>query len=233
MTSIVILPGLTGTRELLRDFADALQSRCPVAHVTAVAYPTDHALDYAQLEQRVRAILPKDEPCIVTGESFSGPIALSLALDPPPGLRAITLCASFACFPSRLSPALAALARYAPMRALPLRLLAALVLGPWSNARHQAAFKQALAAIPSEILRFRAQQALRIDLCARLPNITLPVLYLRASRDRLMPRSAGEQICAAIPTAELREIEGPHFLLQAKPDDCARAVAEFARRIGG
>jgi pimeloyl-ACP methyl ester carboxylesterase len=231
MPGIVALPGLTGTDRLLAAFVAALE---PHFKAAALSYPSDRALDYTQLEHLVRAALPRDGPFIVVGESFSGPIALSLALDRPPGLCAVVLAASFARFPwpPHMAAMLTPWIQFTPLGTVPKGLLDWLLLGRWSNAGHRTALGQALSEVPAPVLRFRAMQALRADLSARLKEITMPLLYLRASHDRLLPASAGRQILSAIPTAALHEIEGPHFLLQAKAEDCAQAVAEFARRIG-
>ena len=51
-----------------------------------VSYPTDRPLGYPELETLVRAALPTQRPFVLVGESFSGPIAISLAASSPVGL---------------------------------------------------------------------------------------------------------------------------------------------------
>ena len=60
----------------------------------------------------------------------------------------------------------------------------------------------------------------------------LPCLYLQASGDRLVPPSAAGWFRARFERFELERIDGPHFLLQAKPRECAQRVSEFSARIG-
>jgi pimeloyl-ACP methyl ester carboxylesterase len=67
---------------------------------------------------------------------------------------------------------------------------------------------------------------LSVDVSAVLPQIVVPVLYLRASEDRLVPRSASDAL-TIVPQIRLTEIEGPHFLLQASPSAAAAAVEAF------
>ncbi|MDR2187103.1 MAG: lysophospholipase [Azonexus sp.] len=230
---IIILPGLTGTNRLLGEFVSALAAASPGAvRVSVIAYPTDQRLDYAALTARVRALLPSDRPFIIVGESFSGPVALSLAITPPPGLRGTVLVASFARFPSTFSPLLAAAAPLAPVRQLPAAVFSWLLLGRWATRQRRAALKQELARIPASLLRFRAAATLRVDLTARLPEITTPLLYCRATADRLVHRAAGEEIQKTIANATLIDIPGPHFLLQTQAASCAAAVIEFMGRIG-
>jgi pimeloyl-[acyl-carrier protein] methyl ester esterase len=62
-----------------------------------------------------------------------------------------------------------------------------------------------------------------------LAAIELPMLILRPTRDRIVPRAAA-RLLAQTPRAETAEIEGPHLLLQARPVESAAAVLRFLRR---
>jgi len=197
--------------------------------VAVVAYPPDAVLDYAQLEQRVRASLPL-QPFVLVGESFSGPIALAIAADPPPMLRGLVLPTSFARAPLPFSGVLAAAARIAPVRATPLWFLSWLLLGSWSSPALRAALAAAMARVAPDVLRARAATALRADVRG-LDAISVPVLYLRATHDRLLARSASVEIASRVPNVEVIDIAGPHLLLQASPRECAQAVGRFAAAI--
>ncbi len=65
-------------------------------------YPTDKKLDYDDLLNLVIKMLPKEEPFILLGESFSGPLAIRVAVTIPLGLKAVVLCASFVTYPQKL-----------------------------------------------------------------------------------------------------------------------------------
>jgi pimeloyl-ACP methyl ester carboxylesterase len=69
-----------------------------------------------------------------------------------------------------------------------------------------------------------------VDVSPLLPRIDVPVLYLRASADRLVPRSAADAL-AAIPRIRFAEIEGPHSLLQANPSAAAACIHAFLREV--
>jgi len=84
MTRLVLLPGMDGTGELFGAFADTVR-----ADTQVVRYPSTQALDYAELEQFVLSKLPRQEPFVLLGESFSGPVALSIAASRPALLRGI------------------------------------------------------------------------------------------------------------------------------------------------
>ena len=93
---LVLLPGLDGTGDLFAPVVDALGPNVPTQ---IVRYPLSHASDYPTCEAVARGALPTDCPYVLLGESFSGPIAVSIAAAAPPGLRGLILCSTFVCNP--------------------------------------------------------------------------------------------------------------------------------------
>ncbi|MGO1001775.1 alpha/beta fold hydrolase [Lysobacter sp. CA196] len=235
----IVLPGMDGTGELLADFAAAM---APEFATEAIAYPRDRALGYDALVERVRPRLPTDAPYLLLGESFSGPIAIRLAAARPPQLAGLVLCASFARAPrppgSPLSAAmLARLAGRLPLARLPARWVATAMLGRWSSPSWRARLGPLLASLDPAVMRHRLREGGAVDVTAALTEIACPLLYLRARRDRLVPRDSWRRIAEAHPDARCIELDAPHFLLQA----CAQAAAdairgwrdEFAGAAGG
>jgi len=94
----VLLPGLDGTGEQFGPLVDALRPDVPTV---VVRYP-NAPLGYDALQQIAASALPRDGKYIVLGESFSGPIAISLAAQSPRGLLGCILCASFVRTPRRI-----------------------------------------------------------------------------------------------------------------------------------
>jgi len=230
MIELVVLPGLDGTATLLSEFKSA--SMASFGSVTTVSYLLDKALNYAELESIASNALPKDKPFVLLGESFSGPIALSIAANPPPGLVGLILSATFAKNPVALLKPFASLTRFAPVRALPVSILSWFLLGSWATPQLKAALRAALYSVAPSVLRTRAAESLRVDVTSCLSNISVPVLYLRAANDRLIFSDSGDKILSAVPHAKLVSIPGPHLLLQAAPVTCAKAVAAFANNLG-
>ncbi len=229
MTALVVLPGLDGTAEMLAAFIAASQPF--FASAVAVAYPRDVALDYAQLETLVRRTLPADVPFVLLGESFSGPVALAIAANPPPGLVGLVLSATFARSPVPLLSPLAPLMRFAPVWQVPEAVVNWWLLGRWGTPELHSSLQAAIASVTPAVLRSRTISALRADASARLNAISVPVLYLRASEDRLLSPGASDRIKAGIPHARIVTIAGPHLLLQTAPQACAEAVATFAAQL--
>jgi len=221
--TIVLLPGLDGTGLLLQDLKAALESFCAVK---LIAYPADEPLSYDQLLPLIRAELPAGE-FIVVGESFSGPLALRLALDAPPGLKGVVLGASFARLDLSLKPVLASLAQCVPARRIPGRALAFFLLGRWATPERRLQLAAALSRVSSEVLAARVKSALDVDLMDDVRRLALPLLYLKASADRLIPSGAARSIAAAVPGMTVQEIAAPHFLFQTAPEACAQAIWRF------
>lgn len=225
MAAVVILPGLDGTAALLGDFCATLTALGVPAR--AIAYPPDRPFGYDELEPLVRSQLPSTAPFVVLGESFSGPLAIRIAADPPPGLVGLVLSTTFACAPVRgLSP-LAPLVRLAPAR-LPPPLLSWALLGPWVTPHLRAQLAAALRIVSPGTLRARTIAALREDVSVLLGSVHVPVLQLVASRDRLLAKAASEQLAAHLPSCDTITLPGPHLLLQTATQPAAEVVAAFA-----
>lgn len=230
MTALVVLPGLDGLANLSSAFVES--ARPSFDSVVAVSYPPDQALSYAELDAFVRESLPRKTPYVLLGQSFSGPIALSIAASQPPGLMGLVLSTTFSQSPLPWLSPLASLARIAPVRSLPRALLSWWLLGRWATPQLESALQSSLEAVKPSVLRSRAASALRVNVSSRLKSISTPVLYLRASNDRLLSRAAGARIVGVLPRAEVADVAGPHLLLQASPAACADIVARFASRLG-
>jgi len=229
MTALVILPGLDGTAMLHTQFVACLGDA--FGPVTVLRYPPDKTLDYAALEVLIRAALPTDAPFVLLGESFSGPIALSIAADPPVNLVGLVLSTTFSRTPLPFFSPLAPLTRFAPVRTLPTAFLSWGLLGRWATPALKSSLERALLEVKPDVLRQRAALAMQADVSALLTRIVVPVLYLRAKGDRLIMPGAGELILSAIKHATMKEIAGPHLLLQACPSSVAQAVRGFVEGL--
>lgn len=234
VTALVVLPGLDGTARLLAGFADAARA-AGFARVATVAYPTDRTLGYRDLTALARDALPRDEAFVLLGESFSGPIAIALAADPPPNLRGLVLSTTFAKAPVPVPAplaALAALARIAPVRTLPTAALSFALLGRWATPALRRELRDALDTVAPAVLRARAEAAMRVDVRDRLARIRMPALCLRATGDRLLRPGAHRALCAGLADAREVAIDGPHLLLQTRAPAAVDAIARFAAGLG-
>jgi pimeloyl-ACP methyl ester carboxylesterase len=228
MITLVLLPGMDGTGDLFAPFVAALG---PDQSVVVVRYPTDEALGYAELEAIARAALPVDRPFVLLGESFSGPIAISLAASQPSLLMGLVLCCSFARSPQPVLSPFRALVGTLPLAAVPAVLLEALLLSRFGTSALRSAFRAAVAKVSAVAMRARVRAVLTVDVSAKLASVAAPVLYLRAARDRVVPASASHLIVRLKPDTRVVELEAPHFLLQAVPSAAALEIKAFARAL--
>ncbi len=224
VTTLVILPGMDGTGLLHGPFISALG---PGFDARVVRYPVDKPLGYAGLESAARAALPETGPFFVLGESFSGPIAVSLAASFPSRVQGLILCCSFVRNPrpglAWVSPFLAML----PLRAAPMAALSHLLLGAASSSAWRALLAEALARVSPKALRARLRAVLSVDISGTFAALDLPILYLRGTRDRVVPRPASELAATLNSRTAIIDVNAPHFLLQAAPAEAALAIRQF------
>lgn len=222
-----MLPGLDGTGELLAPLAARLRDRFDAE---TIAYPPTPA-GYRQLAHILAPKLPRDRDFLILGESFAGPLALELAASRPPGLRGVVLSASFARFPHASLRALAPLVRMLPANGAPMSLITRFLLGRWDEPRCRHWLLEAIGGVPPAALKGRVLAALGVDATAALRVLDVPLLYLRASQDRVVGHAASRAVLDLKPDAVVVDVEGPHFLLQVATDACAATIAAFARRF--
>jgi pimeloyl-ACP methyl ester carboxylesterase len=217
---------MDGTGDLFGAFAAALDTRISVV---IVRYPRREVLDYSALLEVARANLPGDMPFVLLGESFSGPIALRLAAGGPHGLVGLVLCCSFARNPFPMLQPFRPLLRALPIR-FGQRLVSRFLFGRYATPQLREALQQTLSRVDAVVLRSRAAEVLTVDVSSLLRHLRLPLLYLRATEDQLVPSSAARFIRECMAGAEVIEVIGPHGLLQAKPTEAAEKVSAFVLR---
>jgi pimeloyl-ACP methyl ester carboxylesterase len=226
--ALVLLPGLDGTGKLFGEFVQVLG---PGVKTQIIAYPENSPLGYQELEVLVRAALPADRPFVLLGESFSGPIAIRIAAQPPPGLVGLILCGTFAKNPYPLLGWAGSFAAWFPVKSLPQWVRAPLMWGSLDPDWAPEQLARAMADVSEAVVRHRIAALLAVDESAALSSIQSPVLVLQAGRDLVIPRSATDWIVQCAPGAVRVEVDGPHLLLQTRAAECAAAVTKFLRTV--
>jgi len=223
----VLLPGMDGTGNLFAPLVAALGTNIP--HVV-VQYP-DRPLDYAAHIEFARAALPTDRRYVLLGESFSGPIAISLASKAPRGLIGYVLCASFVRCPRPILRLVKSLLGLLPPQRVPDVMAAYFLMGRFASPELRRTHTETLRQVSTKTLVARLRAIASVDVCETLRNIRVPGLYLRATEDRLVPKSAAVTFSRIASNARVANIEGPHFLLQANPVAAAQAIRKFIRQV--
>ena len=224
--TLVLLPGLDGTGDFFQPLLESLGDR---VRCRVVRYPVDGGFDYATCEAVARAALPPEGPYVLLGESFSGPLAVSLAAAAPEGLVGIILCVTFAINPHPRLSFIRPLLPYIPYHGhkLSLGLSRFLVLGRWLTPAIRQLHQKIIASVPPATLRARLEAVVDCDVREALARVGVPILCLVAKHDRLIPRSAARVIGQLAPAARIVELDAPHCLLQCVPDPAAQTILGF------
>jgi len=220
--TLVILPGLDGTGTLSEAFAGGNWENRPVV---VLPLPTEGQQDYETLEATLAPQLPEG-PLVLLGESFTSPLAAGLAQRERGRVEALILAGGFCAAPR--SPSLALM----PLRSIflmkpPAALLRRFLLGDDASTDAVEALLKAVESIPAETLAKRVEVVLALaeDECPSPEG--LPVLLLQAHNDEVIPWEAQSKLERHFPEAKVVWIEGPHLLLDRRPDECREAVKSF------
>ncbi|MEO6953551.1 MAG: alpha/beta fold hydrolase [Polyangia bacterium] len=217
---VVLLPGLDGTGALFEPLQRALSCPATVVSYGSATTEADHLACVA---------LP-DEPFVLVAESFSGSIAVQLA--DTPNLVALVLVATFMRSPSVLPRWLGWL--LAPVAAVMMTwawLVRALLFSGQVSDDALERTRAVLTTVPRAAIIARLRIVFRRDTMALLAATKLPVLYVQALRDRLVPPRAGRAMQAALPTMQRATIDAPHLVLQQRPAESAALIESFIDRI--
>ncbi len=227
---LVLLPGLDGTgllfdpllRELPREWS-----------IQVVSYPPDQRLGYDELLDRVRAQLPRDQPFVLLGESFSGPLAIRLAAESPANLRGLILVATFVRKPVRWLPRwIGPYVPGFPFRLMPTWSQLRLLTSGRSTPELRLLFAAALRQVDAKVLAHRVAEVLRVDVSREFSQISVPMLLLAARYDRTVPdhnRRWMEQLRSDL---RVEMIDCDHLLLQLEPRRAASMIKSFIESIG-
>ncbi len=219
---LLLMPGMDGTGELFTPLLSHLRNDI---EAVVFRYPFDPRMGYPELLTLVKQQLPEGEPYVVLGESFSGPLAIQLAASNPAGLCGVILCASFVTSPAQWFPRWAASRVSSCWFSHPFRTPLAIMFlanGAEADSRHW--IRTILDQVPADILAARLRAVLRVDVRPELPNVSVPIHYLQAEHDRLVPASCLSIIQKLKPNVTFSQIAGPHLLLQTQPVEAARLI---------
>lgn len=236
--NLILLPGLDGTGDLFEPIRASLQANVDGLNINCiiVRYPKAGLMDYAALTVFAQKSIPANEPYLLLGESFSGPIAIAIAANKSPQLKGLILAATFARNPWPIFSNLGFLLPNIPLNGsllmtLSMPLIGKLLAGSLNGGSLKGVLKQVLNQVPTSTLRHRLQQVLKVNVTPSLRQVQVPILYLQAKYDALLPAAAFNCIAEYAPQAEIVVLSAPHMLLQHKPDEAACVIAGFCSRL--
>lgn len=216
--TLVLLPGMDGTGELLEPLAEAIGGRLACA---IIRYPSTGAQTYQALTSYVRNQLP-DGPICILGESFSGPVAIELAASHAPVVGLI-LAATFARSPfPRFLTQVAFTADLLPAVAARWFLLNSIRKSGVANR-----LSRVLDGLPPGVLSKRAAAALQMDVRTKLDGIKCRRLVISAIRDRVVSFAHTRELLSGKGECVHVGIEAPHMVLQTNTAEVAEAIVAF------
>lgn len=223
---LLLLPGLDGTGRLFKPLLEALPS---TLSAKVVAYPPDQQLGYRDLLPLVEAAANDLGQFVVLGESFSGPLALMLAARKPAGLRGVVLCASFIRPPIHGLSLMKLVIGSWLFRIRPWFLLDYALLGRHGSAELKKLLHDSVYLVSPETKAARVRAIAAVHASKELRECPVPILYLRATEDRVVGRRNVGGIKAIRPDTQIVEFAGPHLLLQTRPAESAAAIEAFCK----
>jgi pimeloyl-ACP methyl ester carboxylesterase len=227
---ILFLPGLDGTGLLIDRLLPLLPSWL---HPIVIAYPLDRMLGYMELRDLVLESIRPGRPFLLLAESFSGPVAALVGELNPPGLQGIILSATFVTNPlPRLVSALRPIIR-SPFFALapPKFLTRRWLTGEEADDALVGQVQHAIDIVSARVLAFRVRHLIAVDARPALRAARVPILSLRATNDRVITERCQEILRRTSDTMEQIIIEGPHLLLQGRPEESAYEITRFASEV--
>jgi pimeloyl-ACP methyl ester carboxylesterase len=227
---LVLLPGMDGTGTLFGPFIEALPQGFKAM---PVAYPASRPLSYPELAEFVRVRLPVSESFVLLAESFSTPLAIQIAAGNPAGLKALILVAGFITNPSYpWLPGFGALLLSGRMRLrLPDLVIRRALLGPAAPHALLSDVKKAVLSMSPEVFSSRLRSISSCDSRKALSQVTVPILYVQATKDRVIPPWCLNEMLAIKPEITVAGIDGPHLLLQREPRQAAETVTDFIQQL--
>ncbi len=214
-TKLILLPGMDGTGYLFAPLLSYLSA----LEYEVIPLPCEGGQDADSLAEYVSDRLP-DRSYVLLAESFSGPLAANILHSGDPNLRGIIFVASFLSRPGVVLPELFSHLPIKLLAGLPLSSYAirAFLLGWGAGPELIALFRKALDSVPGRVLKDRLKQisGLRYD----GPVSDRPTVYIRPGRDHLVEDKTSE-FKRAFPSTRIIDVAGPHFILQACPNECA------------
>lgn len=227
---LILLPGLDGSGGLF----DAFEREIPEGwERRIVRYAPNIAAVHDAYVEHALAQLPEQGRMLLIAESFSGSVAAKLAHRLGDRVAGLVLCASFVTPPHRLL----SLLRFVPVKGVELGIrLTPLLRRYCLDTRTDPAVLEKLSitlrSLDSALVLKRLRLLEALDVTAPWRELQVPILLMQATHDRLVTRLAQSALeRSANPRKNVVYIDGPHFLLQARPAHCWHAIASWWYRL--
>jgi pimeloyl-ACP methyl ester carboxylesterase len=221
---------MDGTGRMFKPLIEKLPKEWDIR---VVDYPSDQALNYDQLVIEATRSIPAKGNYFLLGESFSGPIAITLAEAADTRLKGVILCCTFMQSPLSLLRYFGGLLSKYPISLVPSFAVEILLFGRYRSASLSQLLKDALGGVSNAVLSQRLLAIRDVDVSGQLRKLQVPLTYLQALDDRIVRPKESIAMAQIARHMSIVELEGPHCLLQASPALAGEIIYEFVREHGG
>lgn len=223
---LVLLPGLDGSGLLFQPFVEqCLQPE----NYTIIAYPSDYHIPYNELADYVISKLPNDKELVLLGESYSGPVAIQLALRRGLTVSSLILVATFSYYPDNFLKFISLWLPYKYLLRLPVPdfILKFICFDKTVSTKIMDLLKISLTLTSPKIMALRMSEGIHIDVREALANLKVPCIYIKAKHDKLVSASASAEIKKTNGSINIIEVDGPHFILQTRVEECCAIIKKL------
>ncbi len=221
---LVLLPGLDGSGRLFGAFSGCV-SEAVEPH--SIGYPNDRLWGYEELLAFVLERLP-DGPCILLGESFSGPLAAMLAAAEPARVSGLVLVSSFARLP--VPTWVAGMAGRFDAARCPHWFADFVLTGGFTPPAMRAELFRQVKSLTPALVERRLHAVLGADVRPIIDDLQCPLLAVHGRADRLVPLWWARRDLGRRGGVEFHAVDGPHMLLQSAPEAVAARIIEWLDR---
>jgi pimeloyl-ACP methyl ester carboxylesterase len=92
-------------------------------------------------------------------------------------------------------------------------------------------FRQIEKLVSPEVMAHRIRMLNDIDPTTDARTLNLPCCYIQGAQDRFVPARCIIPFRKYLPDLVVKSVDGPHGILQAKPEECAEIIMEFVRGL--
>jgi 3-oxoadipate enol-lactonase len=237
VSRVLIIPGLDGSTGLWQSVASTV---LPGLRPLMFDHSMDRATDgFDGLARNALTVLDSDRdreaPAYICGESFGGPVALTLARQNPHRVRGLILLSTFGRYPARVNVHMG----LAVVRVLGNRLSRRVL-----ELSHPLTVPGALGLdAPPHVTRayvtrplgdvgaYRAKCELTLSFDARpwLHEIRTRTVVLAGASDSMVPLAAGRRLARGLPGARFHAIAGGHLVWFVRPAEVGALVGDWLR----
>ncbi len=217
---LVLVPGLDGTGDLFKPFLKVLPKEL---NTLIIRYPKDKVLTFEEIVAVVNNQIPKNKTILILAESFAGPVVLNLLRNYKFDVKNIIFCTTFSISPRKK---LLKLLRVIPLifllhLSIPNLILKYFCVGKDASEELTILVKEAIKIVNPEVLASRLRMLVDIDERNSLNRLSsIDCCYIQALEDKLIPNQCINDFIVNLSNLKVKRINGSHFLIQAKPDEC-------------